>query len=189
MAPSISHFLLFFCLIIVAYISSYSHNEEEVYIRRRFQGISLEQQRQSKMKKKRTVAERRESGVSGNFNIQISRSPSTLSAAARANPFGLQVKFHLSIRMPLISSWLYTFQEWQIRMYGGSGPGNRSQGGDEGSPDTEETDISGDEIFHRRSNPTGAINPLMVVQGQSEYVIQRNPQLCPYWVRLKYPKK
>lgn len=60
-------------------------------------------------------------------------------------------------------------------MYGGSGGvgGSRgggvggARGGGEGSPDTEETDISGDEVFHHRGSGllAGAINPLMI-QGQ-----------------------
>ena len=49
-------------------------------------------------------------------------------------------------------------------MYGGAGP-------EGGSPDTVETDVSGNEGFQRRGSsgfPTGAINPLMVVQGQGK---------------------
>ena len=59
---------------------------------------------------------------------------------------------------------LYNVQEWQVRMYGGAGP-------EGGSPDTVETDVSGNEGFQRRGSsgfPTGAINPLMVVQGQGK---------------------
>ena len=49
-------------------------------------------------------------------------------------------------------------------MYSRSGG---AQGGGEGSPDTEETDVSGDEMFQRRdlNHLVGAINPLMI-QGQ-----------------------
>ena len=75
---------------------------------RRFQGISLEQQRKAnkKKKKKGRNAERRESSVSGSFNPCLSRSTSSVSAAARANPFGLQVKSsHIIFR-----SNVYTLQ-------------------------------------------------------------------------------
>ena len=64
-------------------------------MRKRFQGISLEQQRKTKAKKKkknqRVVGRRRESGVSGIFSSKVSRTPSSVSAAARRNPFGMQV--------------------------------------------------------------------------------------------------
>ena len=76
-----------------------SHSEEVEYRHRRFQGLSLEQQRQARAnrKKKKRVTERRESGVSGNFNPVISRSPSQLSSAARPNPFALQVYYNANI--------------------------------------------------------------------------------------------
>ena len=58
---------------------------------------------------------------------------------------------------------LLYIQEWQIRMYGGSGPRGTQRGG-EGSPDTEETDISGDDTSQRKGSgpPIGAINPLLI---------------------------
>ena len=37
------------------------------------------------------VGRRRESGVSGIFSGKVSRTPSSVSAAARRNPFGMQV--------------------------------------------------------------------------------------------------
>jgi hypothetical protein len=121
-----------------------TRDEEAMHIRSRFQGLSLAQQRSSKTRRERRgVTGRRESSVSGHFNARVSRTPSSLSATARTNPFGLQ--------------------EWQIRMYGGSGPRGTQRGG-EGSPDTEETDISGDDTSQRKGSgpPIGAINPLLI---------------------------
>ena len=60
-------------------------------MRRRFQGLSLEQQRKMKKKRKKRVVGRRESAISGTFNTSVSRTPSSVSAAAWKNPFGLQV--------------------------------------------------------------------------------------------------
>ena len=58
-------------------------------------------------------------------------------------------------------------------MYGGSGPRGTQRGG-EGSPDTEETDILGDETFQRKGSgpPIGAINPLLI-RGQGVVVVGR----------------
>ena len=48
---------------------------------------------------------------------------------------------------------------------GGRGGGGGGGGRRNSSPETEETEMSGDEL-HRTSFTTGAFNPLMVVQGQ-----------------------
>ena len=47
-------------------------------------------------------------------------------------------------------------KEWQLRMVGI----------ETGEPDTEETDVDGEEDFFTRRRPMGAINPLLVAQGE-----------------------
>ena len=84
---------------------------------------------------------------------------------------------HDKVRRSLYS---LSIQDWQIRMYGGSGPGGGGERGGErrGSPDTEETDVSGDERFQCRGSsgfPTGAINPLMIVRGQGRWITTEEP--------------
>ena len=59
-------------------------------------------------------------------------------------------------------------------MYSGGGEG-------EGSPDTEETELSGDEAVQRRrrGHPMGAINPVMI-QNQGKVGGRKLRRLCDF---------
>ena len=57
-------------------------------------------------------------------------------------------------------------KEWQLRMVGI----------ETGEPDTEETDVDGEEDIFTRRRPMGAINPLLVAQGEGMNVMRRLSQ-------------
>ena len=96
-----------YTLIHIFYVSADNGEQvEAMYIRKRFQGLSLEDQRRMKQKRKKKFLYRRKSSAttstsrsSAAVESQARRSTSQISARTlpQANLFGLQVKFTRTI--------------------------------------------------------------------------------------------
>ena len=143
-------------------------------MRRRFQGLSLEEQRRisstqkHKKKKSEHITTRRSSSATDSSKSSIKLTPYSRKAKIRSgNPFGLQV-YHvciysidrllclsLSLSSPSLSPSLppslslFPSQDWQLKM-----------NGIEASPSSDETDFVDGDTYQR--NPIGALNPLML---------------------------
>ena len=137
-------------------------------MRRRFQGLSLEEQRKiesqrkSKKKKSERITTRRSSSTTNSSKSSFKLSPYSRRAKIRkGNPFGLQVvqedtilcilQHHslFSLSLSTHTNTLSSAQDWQLKM-----------SGIDASPSSEEVDFVDDSLHQR--NPIGALNPLML---------------------------
>ena len=145
---------------------------EATYIRRRFEGLSLEEQRKIAAKRKRKKSARKpritrrrssaatESSKSSKSSVKLT--PYSRRAKIRsANPFGLQVHINIIICSETnycTHLFLSPFppQDWQLKM----------TGIDISSPGTEENVFDDDEEPH---SPIGALNPLLLDNADGTY--------------------
>ena len=141
-------------------------------MRRRFQGLSLEEQRRiaAKQKQKRRKSEhfkistRRSSSTTESSKSSIKLTPYSKRAQVRqGNPFGLQVCWKRSYFACVHTT--NAIQEWQLRMTGiDISPGRDTDYDDDSYP----------------SSPIGALNPLMLENEDGMYNI-----IIAKWIPLE----